>query len=131
MNLSGKIKEIKGLRVFILFTGLLLSAVTLLIIWQKGHLLHREYFIAGFITLLTGVLISCLFYIQIKKRAEIEQEVKERTKDIEMYQKQLMETNRELEKAILYANEMVVKAEIANSVKSQFLANMSHEIRTP
>jgi signal transduction histidine kinase len=76
-------------------------------------------------------MFSYLFYVQIKKRSIIEQEVRERTIDLEEYQKQLMETNRELEKSILYSNEMVVKAEIANSAKSQFLANMSHEIRTP
>ncbi|MBN1905740.1 MAG: response regulator [Deltaproteobacteria bacterium] len=87
--------------------------------------------VAGFITLLIGSMLFYLFYLQIKKRSVIEQEVKERTIDLEEYQKQLMETNRELEKAILYSNEMVVKAEIANSAKSQFLANMSHEIRTP
>ena len=36
-----------------------------------------------------------------------------------------------LEKAMLLANEMAVRAEVANSAKSEFLANMSHEIRTP
>ncbi len=87
--------------------------------------------LAGFTILLIGALFSYLFYVQIKKRSIIEQEVKGRTTELEEYQRQLMETNRELEKAILYSNEMVVKAEIANGAKSQFLANMSHEIRTP
>lgn len=103
-------------------------------IFQKGLLekyLTYQPAVAGFITLLIGSMLSYLFYLQIKKRSVIEQEVKERTIDLEEYQKQLMETNRELEKSILYSNEMVVKAEIANSAKSQFLANMSHEIRTP
>jgi signal transduction histidine kinase/PleD family two-component response regulator/HPt (histidine-containing phosphotransfer) domain-containing protein len=108
--------------------------------WAVVSVSHKELldnystyqpFIAGFITLLISSMFSCLFYVQIKKRSIIEKEVKDRTTDLEEYQKQLMETNRELEKSILYSNEMVVKAEIASSAKSQFLANMSHEIRTP
>jgi two-component system sensor histidine kinase/response regulator len=43
----------------------------------------------------------------------------------------LRETNRDLERATLHANEMAVQAELANAAKSEFLANMSHEIRTP
>lgn len=43
----------------------------------------------------------------------------------------LQETLHHLEEATARANEMAVKAEIANLAKSQFLANMSHEIRTP
>ena len=43
----------------------------------------------------------------------------------------LLETNRRLEEATLRAKEMTVKAEKANTAKSDFLANMSHEIRTP
>ncbi|MGB7569641.1 MAG: ATP-binding protein [Chitinivibrionales bacterium] len=37
----------------------------------------------------------------------------------------------ELEKAIERANDLAVKAELANIAKSHFLATMSHEIRTP
>jgi PAS domain S-box-containing protein len=39
--------------------------------------------------------------------------------------------NCDLEAAIGRANEMAVRAELANATKSAFLANMSHEIRTP
>ncbi len=46
-------------------------------------------------------------------------------------QKQLRETNQQLEAATHQANEMAVQAECANQAKSKFLANMSHEIRTP
>ena len=43
----------------------------------------------------------------------------------------LQETNRNLEEAIIHANHMAARAEMANVAKSEFLANMSHEIRTP
>ena len=44
---------------------------------------------------------------------------------------EIQQTNFQLEKATARANEMALKAELANIAKSQFLANMSHEIRTP
>ncbi len=46
-------------------------------------------------------------------------------------QQQLALTNIRLEEALLQANEMAVRAELASRAKSEFLANMSHEIRTP
>ena len=46
-------------------------------------------------------------------------------------EQELVDTNRQLERAIAKANEMAAEAEIANIAKSEFLANMSHEIRTP
>ena len=46
-------------------------------------------------------------------------------------QKQLRESNQQLEAATHQANAMAVQAECANQAKSRFLANMSHEIRTP
>jgi len=44
---------------------------------------------------------------------------------------ELLETNKNLEKANITAIEMANQAEMANKSKSIFLANMSHEIRTP
>jgi len=46
-------------------------------------------------------------------------------------EKELMETNLQLEEATARANGMAAQAEMANFAKSEFLANMSHEIRTP
>jgi signal transduction histidine kinase/response regulator RpfG family c-di-GMP phosphodiesterase len=43
----------------------------------------------------------------------------------------LRDANEKLLQAIERANDMAVKAELANMAKSEFLANMSHEIRTP
>ena len=39
--------------------------------------------------------------------------------------------HKELDEALLQAQELAVQAEAANKAKSEFLANMSHEIRTP
>ena len=44
---------------------------------------------------------------------------------------ELQQTNEELRRALDQANELTLKAELANIAKSEFLANMSHEIRTP
>jgi nitrogen fixation negative regulator NifL len=43
----------------------------------------------------------------------------------------LREANRQLEAAIIRAEQLARDAETASKTKSQFLANMSHEIRTP
>ncbi|MHC4493704.1 MAG: sensor histidine kinase, partial [Planctomycetota bacterium] len=45
--------------------------------------------------------------------------------------RELEETNLQLQQAIDRANTMAVQAEVATQAKSEFLANMSHEIRTP
>jgi PAS domain S-box-containing protein len=46
-------------------------------------------------------------------------------------EQELQKSNLQLEEAGARANELALKAEMANVAKSQFLANMSHEIRTP
>ncbi|MFH2046966.1 MAG: response regulator [Pseudomonadota bacterium] len=81
--------------------------------------------------LVTGSLISFLFWEQLRRRSFIEDKVKIRTLDLRNSEKQLLETNHQLEEAIARANDMAAQTEIANGAKSEFLANMSHEIRTP
>ena len=44
---------------------------------------------------------------------------------------ELQTTNRNLEETTQRANQLALRAELANIAKSEFLANMSHEIRTP
>ncbi len=43
----------------------------------------------------------------------------------------VLAANAQLEEATRQANELALRAELANAAKSEFLANMSHEIRTP
>ena len=65
-----------------------------------------------------NALESAKFYNLMRKQNIIlEEKVKEKTKEIE--------------KAMIKANKMAIKAERANLIKREFLANMSHEIRTP
>jgi signal transduction histidine kinase/CheY-like chemotaxis protein len=49
--------------------------------------------------------------------ADLERKVRERTSELEVVNRKMQESNRELARA--------------NSLKSEFLANMSHELRTP
>ena len=46
-------------------------------------------------------------------------------------ERELVETNQQLELATAHARFMAIQAQQANTAKSEFLANMSHEIRTP
>ena len=56
-------------------------------------------------------------HLMHRQNSILEEKVKHKTKEIE--------------KAMVKANKMAMKAEKANLIKSEFLANMSHEIRTP
>jgi PAS domain S-box-containing protein len=51
--------------------------------------------------------------------------------DQKQAEREMLETNQQLEAATGRANEMAVQAALASAAKSEFLANMSHEIRTP
>lgn len=62
---------------------------------------------------------------------ELEEKIRERTKEIEKTNTELEILNEELIRHRTEAEEAKLTAEKANKAKSEFLANMSHEIRTP
>ena len=64
-------------------------------------------------------------------RADLENKVDARTKDLAKTTRELELTNNELTITAAQAQELARQADRANQAKSQFLANMSHEIRTP
>lgn len=62
---------------------------------------------------------------------ELEEKIRERTKEIEKTNTELEILNEELIRHRTEAEEAKLTAEKANKAKSEFLANMSHELRTP
>lgn len=58
-------------------------------------------------------------------------EKKASEEEIQTAREDAVEKNKQLEKAVEFANLMTQRAESANRAKTEFLANMSHEIRTP
>lgn len=62
---------------------------------------------------------------------ELEEKVRERTKEIEKTNTELGILNEKLIRHRTEAEEAKLTAEKANKAKSEFLANMSHELRTP
>jgi signal transduction histidine kinase len=60
-----------------------------------------------------------------------EQNLRERSRELEGTNANLAATNEQLLTATLQAEAMARSAQVANQAKSEFLANMSHEIRTP
>ncbi|PQO39161.1 hypothetical protein C5Y96_04675 [Blastopirellula marina] len=66
-----------------------------------------------------------------KMQAEVEREVTERTREIELQRLVLQESHERLERQTIELRKAIESSEGANRAKSAFLANMSHEIRTP
>jgi signal transduction histidine kinase/CheY-like chemotaxis protein len=60
-----------------------------------------------------------------------EQDLSERTRELQATNSRLAAINEQLVAATEHATKMAQIAQVANQAKSEFLANMSHEIRTP
>ena len=78
-----------------------------------------------------GRLHVLLSIIDITSRKNLELSLEQDISARKQVEEQLLEINEQLEQATARANEMALRAELANIAKSEFLANMSHEIRTP
>jgi len=78
-----------------------------------------------------ALVLKTIIDENIKLIEGLEKKVKERTKELEDMNRQLLSLNMELEFNREKADEAKLQAEAATRAKSEFLANMSHELRTP
>lgn len=106
--------------------------------WQRS-LEHAGWVIFEDVFLIYSTWISCREMTVIanrraemeKMQAEVEREVTERTREIELQRLVLQESHERLEQQTDELRKAIEASEGANRAKSSFLANMSHEIRTP
>jgi len=98
--------------------GSVTTAAALAAIILSNSLFKLELSETAFATAVLGLLISSLLS-------------RVYTVQMEAYEKQLKNQNKELESTVIELDVALEKAESANKTKSLFLANMSHEIRTP
>lgn len=106
--------------------------------WQRS-LEHAGWVIFEDVFLIYSTWISCREMTVIanrraemeKMQAEVEREVTERTREIELQRLVLQESHERLERQTNELRKAIEASEGANRAKSAFLANMSHEIRTP
>ena len=106
--------------------------------WQRS-LEHAGWVVFEDVFLIYSTWISCREMTVIanrraemeKMQAEVEREVTERTREIELQRLVLQESHERLERQTNELRKAIEASEGANRAKSSFLANMSHEIRTP
>ncbi|MBN9663501.1 MAG: response regulator [Acidobacteria bacterium] len=85
--------------------------------WFRGAM------VAGVLLLLAGVILWRTRRLS-SQSAQLEEAVKERTRQLRIEQERIVGQNAEIER-------LLEEARQANQLKDEFLANMSHEIRTP
>lgn len=106
--------------------------------WQRS-LEHTAWVVFEDIFLIYTALLSCREMTVIANRRaemermqiEVEREVTDRTREIELQRLVLEESHQRLQRQTDELRHAIEAAEGANRAKSVFLANMSHEIRTP
>jgi len=92
-------------------------------IWVRA--IGKTQFQDGHVTRIYGAVQN------ITARKESERALRRAKEIAEAANRELAETNSQMEESIRRANEMALAAETACRSKSEFLATMSHEIRTP
>lgn len=106
--------------------------------WQRSFE-HTAWVLFEDIFLIYTCLMSCREMTVIANRRaemermqiEVEREVTDRTREIELQRLVLEESHQRLQRQTNELRSAIEAAEGANRAKSAFLANMSHEIRTP
>ena len=94
---------------------------------QKGasDFLSKPFDVTEALLRVRNLLETRHLHLQVQSHnRDLEKTVRERTKELEATQKQLVLKNEELSLALAKASEVA-------ELKSQFLANINHEIRTP
>jgi signal transduction histidine kinase/CheY-like chemotaxis protein len=110
------------------------AVISLSLVWVLPNVLAsvRITTIAGAaVAIVLATLHQNLSLQEYDRLIAAEQDLRERTRELEGSNARLGATNKELLTATRQAEALAQSAQVANQAKSEFLANMSHEIRTP